>query len=233
MRILANEQMLLTVAKGLPSAMRDQVVFLGGSVVSLLITAKAFGGIRPTQDVDLIIDFSNRSSFYKFEESLRNAGFCQVIEGDPPIICRWRINSVVVDIMPCDEAILGFSNKWYKAAVKNYTIINLAGIEIKVVSAPYFLATKIEAFLGRGNNDFMLSSDLEDIITVLDGRSEIISEVKTAEQKLQSYLAQNFKTWLQNKDFINALPGLLTPDPASQERCQIIMARIKAIVEIC
>lgn len=135
--------------------------------------------------------------------------------------------------MPCDEAILGFSNKWYKAAVKNYNIINLAGIEIKVVSAPYFLATKIEAFLGRGNNDFMLSSDLEDIITVLDGRSEIIAEVKATEQKLQSYLAQNFKTWLQNKDFINALPGLLTPDPASQGRCQIIMDRIKAIVAIC
>lgn len=193
MTLSVNEQMLLKVAEGLPPELRNQVVFIGGSVVSLLITETAVGGIRPTKDVDVIIETSNRSGFHRFEESLRKSGCHQILDDDPPIICRWRINSVVVDVMPCDEAILGFSNKWYKAAVKNYSVINLEGTEIKVVTAPYFLATKVEAFLGRGNNDFMGSHDLEDIITILDGRSEIVAEIKEAETKLQTYLEKSFR----------------------------------------
>ncbi|MBU1105072.1 MAG: nucleotidyl transferase AbiEii/AbiGii toxin family protein [Candidatus Riflebacteria bacterium] len=232
MTLSVNEQMLLKVAEGLPPELRNQVVFIGGSVVSLLITETAFGGIRPTKDVDLIIETSNRSGFHRFEESLRKAGFHQILDDDPPIICRWRINSVVVDVMPCDAAILGFSNKWYKASVKNYNIINLEGTEIKVVNAPYFLATKVEAFLGRGNNDFMGSHDLEDIITILDGRSEIVAEIKAAETKLQAYLGKIFQIWLQNRDFRNALPGMLAPDSASQARLQIVISRLTEVSQM-
>lgn len=226
-----NEQMLLDVARALPVELLNQVVFLGGSVVSLLISDPGFVGIRSTKDVDVIVN-ANRRNYYLFEETLRGAGFHQITDEEPLIICRWRINSVIVDIMPCDEAILGFSNKWYESAIKNYNIINLAGTEIKVVTAPYFLATKIEAFLGRGNNDFMVSHDLEDIITVLDGRSELIAEIKLAEDILQSYIAKMFKAWLQNRDFINALPGLLAPDIASQERLPIVLSRMKSITKI-
>ena len=134
--------------------------------------------------------------------------------------------------MPCDEEILGFSNKWYKEAIKNYTLVNLAGTDIRVVSAPYFIATKIEAFLGRGNNDFFSSSDLEDIITILDGRSEIVSEIRSTDKELQTYIAKNFADWLQNKNFINALPGLIAPDSASQERFKWLIAKIRAVAEL-
>lgn len=224
--------MLLKVAQALPPKLETQVVFLGGSIVSLLITEAAFAGIRPTKDVDIIIETANRSDFHRFEESLRNAGFHQILDDDPPIICRWRINSVVVDIMPCDESILGFSNQWYQAAVKNYHLINLAGTPIKVVTAPYFLATKAEAFRGRGHNDFLGSHDLEDIITIIDGRSEIIAELKAAEPGLRAYLAKTFKTWLQNRDFRNALPGLLAPDTASQARLPLVISRITEISQM-
>lgn len=229
MPLSANEEMLLTVANSLPEELKDHVVFLGGSVVSLLITDQAFSGIRPTRDVDMIVDSSSRSSFHTIEEKLRNAGFRQVLDDDPPVICRWRINSVIVDLMPCDESILGFSNKWYKEAVKNFSVVNLAGTAIRIVSVPYFIATKIEAFLGRGNNDFLGSADLEDIITILDGRPEIVSEIKAADKKLQTYIAKNFSDWLQNKVFINALPGLIAPDPTSQDRFSLIVDKIKII----
>lgn len=232
MPLSANEEMLLTVAKSLPVELKDHVVFLGGSVVSLLITDQAFSGIRPTRDVDMIVDASNRSSFHTIEETLRNAGFRQVLDDDPPIICRWRINSVIVDLMPCDESILGFSNKWYKEAIKNFSVINLAGTDVRIVSAPYFIATKIEAFLGRGNNDFLGSADLEDIITILDGRSEVVSEMKAAAKKLQTYIAKNFSDWLQNNDFINTLPGLIAPDPTSQDRFNLIVDKIKTVAAL-
>jgi predicted nucleotidyltransferase len=134
--------------------------------------------------------------------------------------------------MPCDESILGFSNKWYKEAIKNFTIVELDGIQVRIVSAPYFIATKIEAFLSRGNNDFFASADLEDIITILDGRSEIVSEVRAADKKLQSYIAKNFSEWLQNKSFINALPGLIAQDSASQARFERLIDSIKIISEL-
>lgn len=232
MPLSSNEEMLLTVAKSLPEELKDHVVFLGGSVVSLLITDQAFSGIRPTRDVDMIVDSSTRSSFHTIEETLRNAGFRQVLDDDPPVICRWRINSVIVDLMPCDESILGFSNKWYKEAVKNFTVINLAGTDVRIVSAPYFIATKIEAFLGRGNNDFLGSADLEDIITILDGRSEIVSEIKAADKKLQTHIAKNFSDWLQSKDFINVLPGLIAPDSTSQDRFNMIVDKIMTVAAL-
>ncbi|MCU1328259.1 MAG: hypothetical protein JWN34_3629 [Bryobacterales bacterium] len=49
-----------------------------------------------------------------------------------------------------------------------------ADLEVRVVTAPYFLATKIEAFLGRGKGDYLWSHDLEDLIFVIDGRSAMI-----------------------------------------------------------
>lgn len=231
MKLSNNEQMILEVARSLPSNLLDQVVFLGGSVVSLLITEPGFIGIRSTKDVDLIID-ANRPNYHKFESSLQSAGFKQVIDEDPPVICRWRINSVLVDVMPCDSAILGFSNKWYSAAVKHAQKRLLQNIEIRLVTAPYFLATKVEAFLSRGNNDFMASSDMEDIITLLDGRSEIVAEIEQSEKLLQAFLIKTFTAWLSKNAFVEALPGHLPPDSASQDRLPIILARIKRVTNI-
>jgi len=81
--------------------------------------------------------------------------------------------------MPLDEKILGFSNRWYRAAMEAATMHHLLrDLEIRVVTAPYFLATKLEAFRGRGRGDFLASHDLEDLIFVIDGRSTIVDEYK-------------------------------------------------------
>jgi len=49
-----------------------------------------------------------------------------------------------------------------------------------MVLAPYFLATKLEAFDGRGKGDYLSSHDIEDIVAVLDGRPEILDELLKA-----------------------------------------------------
>ncbi|MFZ5951542.1 MAG: hypothetical protein ACOYXC_12610 [Candidatus Rifleibacteriota bacterium] len=231
MSISKNEEMVLEVARSLPFNLLDQVVFLGGSVISLLITEPGFIGIRPTKDVDLIID-ANRRNYHKFESALQAAGFKQVLDEEPPVICRWRIKSVLVDVMPCDSAILGFSIKWYSGAVKYAQKRLLEDIEIKLVTAPYFIATKIEAFLSRGKNDFMASPDMEDIITLLDGRSEIVSEIEQSEKSLQAFLIKTFTAWLSKNAFLDALPGHLPPDAASQDRLSIIFERLQAIANL-
>ena len=59
------------------------------------------------------------------------------------------------------------------------------GETIKLIAAPVFIATKLEAFKDRGKDasgqpDLLGSHDLEDIITVSDRRPELIEECGVA-----------------------------------------------------
>ena len=68
--------------------------------------------------------------------------------------------------MPVDPQILGFSNVWYPGAIRNRWHADIgAGEQIPVVDAPHFVATKLEAFLARGDGDYY-HHDLEDVIAV-------------------------------------------------------------------
>jgi hypothetical protein len=102
-------------------------------------------------------------------------------------------------------------------------------LEIRVVTAPYFLATKVEAFRGRGDGDFLASHDLEDLIFVIDGRSMIVEEVRTETPLLREYLRTEVARLLATPGFIDALPGYLLPDVASQARIGTVLRRLKAV----
>jgi hypothetical protein len=131
--------------------------------------------------------------------------------------------------MPTDPAILGFSNRWYSPALENAQKTQIGNHEILVITAPYFLATKLEAFHGRGKNDFS-SHDLEDVVTVIDGRPELVAEVSLAPADLQKHLSDEFGALLSNRDFLDALPGHLLPDAASQQRAGLVRGRMKQLV---
>ena len=121
--------------------------------------------------------------------------------------------------MPTDERILGFSNRWYKAAMENAQDVLLEDdLVIHAVTAPFFLATKLEAFKGRGRNDYFASHDLEDVIAVIDGRPELLDEVRQAPNQLRSYIAGEVQKLIEEPEFVEVLPGYLLPDVASQAR---------------
>ena len=201
-----NLAMVKQVAESFVYLLRE-VAFLGGATTGLLITDKAAPEVRPTNDVDVIIEILSRSDYYKLEDNLHSLGFKQSMESDDPL-CRWIINDIKVDVMPADEAILGFSNKWYSPAIKNASKIYLENkIEIKIVTAPYFLATKIEAFEGRGKGDFIASYDMEDIVAVIDGRTELMEELETSEQELKNFLAKNLNISSKQIHFLKLFQG--------------------------
>lgn len=135
--------------------------------------------------------------------------------------------------MPTDPKILGFGNRWFTPSFKASEWANLpSGKRIRLLPAPYFLATKFEAFDYRGKNDYLMSRDMEDIITVLDGRSEVVSEVQHADKELKDYLIARSSGLLKERDFFDALPGYLPPDASSQARSALIIDRLKAITRI-
>jgi hypothetical protein len=136
---------------------------------------------------------------------------------------------LILDLTPTDSAILGFGNRWYGLALRNSTRIRIGETEIRLISASCFLATKLEAFHRRGRDDYEMSHDLEDIITVIDGRPELAKEVSACDNDLRGYLREEFHALLKNRNFLDALPGHLLPDTASQQRITLILSRIQKI----
>jgi len=226
-----NIGMIAAVARRL-GELREKVVFVGGCATGLFVTDPAMPEVRATQDVDVIVEVASRLDYYRLEVELRQRGFKQDMTENAPV-CRWLVDRIKVDVMPTQEEILGFSNRWYLPAIKDAIPVLLKGdLTIRLVTPPYFLATKIEAFKGRGHGDYMASHDMEDLITVLDGRPEIVSEIRGSADDLKGFLSQTFRELLANNAFLDALPGHLSPDRASQARLPLLIRRLREIAEM-
>lgn len=223
---------LLAEAAGLLKPLLGELVFVGGCTTALLITDKAAAEVRPTYDVDAIAEIGSYAAYADFSERLRRCGFTEdTSEGAP--ICRWRQRKTILDVMPLDAKILGFSNFWYKPALDAAVLHELeADLSVRVVTAVYFCATKLEAFAGRGKNDYQSSHDLEDLMAVVDGRAELIEEIHRAEAEVRTYIAAEVRKLLPTSEFLDALPGYLLPDEASQARVSILLDRLKKIAAL-
>jgi hypothetical protein len=210
-------------------SLADKMVFLGGCATGLLLTDPAASPIRATLDVDIITEVASLPEYHRLSEKLRKRGFIEDLSPNAPI-CRWKTKEVIMDVMPTNPQILGFGNQWFSPAFKKAEPVTLpSGKRIKMLPAPYFLATKLEAFNDRGGGDYLLSTDMEDIVTVLDGRPEIIDEVRRSEGKLRDYLAERFSHLMKERSFRDALPGHLPSDQVSQARLPLLIERIRAI----
>ena len=107
-----------------------------------------------------------------------------------------------------------------------------ADLKIRLVAPVYVCATKLKAFSGRGRNDFRASRDLEDLMAVVDGRAELVGEIRAAESDVRSYLAIEIRKLISIPEFNDALPGYLLPDAASQQRVGTIISRLGEIVSL-
>jgi predicted nucleotidyltransferase len=221
--------LLLARAVGLLGPLADRMVFLGGCATTLLLTDPGAPEVRPTRDVDVITEVGSLAEYYRLADELRAAGFVEDRSPGAPL-CRWRVSDVILDVMPTDERILGFGNRWYRPALVTAQGFVLPGGErIRVVTAPYFLATKLEAFAGRGRGDYLASPDLEDIITLIDGRPGVVEEVFRIETALRQYVAERFSLLLGIRSFLEAIPAHLPPDAASQGRLPILLDRLRRL----
>lgn len=210
-------------------ALRERVVFLGGCATGLLLTDPAAPALRTTRDVDVVIEVGSRVAYMELGNEMTARGFRpDQSEGAP--ICRWVFEGLLLDLMPSDATLLGFGNRWYPDAIRTAWVCPLpSGQRIRVVAPPYFLGTKLDAFNGRGGGDYLVSHDLEDLVTVIDGRPEIQEEVASADPGLRAYIATAFATLLADTTFPYALQGHLPPDAASQSRLPRLLQRMKNI----
>lgn len=223
--------LLFEAAARLLRPLLDELVFLGGSATGLLITDRAAPGVRATDDVDVITEVGSYGQYQTLSERLREIGLTEDMSDGAPM-CRWRHGELIIDVMPTDERILGFGNRWYKPAIRGARRMEVAGLKVLVIAPPYFVATKFEAFHERGENDVVGSHDLEDIVTVIDGRAEIVDDVHAAQSDVRAFIAAEIDHLLSTDTFHYALPGFLLPDAASQARLPILLRRLHALAAL-
>lgn len=187
--------------------------------------------VRFTDDVDVIVQAMGIGGWYELEKALAVRGFRTSIDDD--LLCRRRLRDedpidLIVDFMPDDPAILGFSNRWYADALRSAQSMRLPDeTVVRIVAPPYFLATKFEAYRGRGQGDPLASTDVGDILDLVDGRPSLVDEIRSTPGDLSGYVAEAFASLLAHQDFLYAVQSCVKGDRARES---MLLARIDALI---
>lgn len=227
-----QELMLQRVATALGPELCLQMAFVGGCTTALMLTDEiSLQSVRFTDDVDLIVHVLGGSGWYALQEQLQSRGFHP--DQEDAVICRMRLAGtlpLIVDFMPDDAAILGFTNRWYTDALRTAHSHTLPdGTIIRVVLPAYFVATKLAAYEGRGNNDPLASRDIEDLLTVIDGREGLLEEMQAADLVLRQVVAEQLRVLLAHPDADYAVQSTAR---GSHQREDLIFQRLNALARI-
>ena len=209
---------------------RFEYAFIGGSVLSLLVSDASVDAIRVTKDVDLIMNIASRREYHNADGMLERLGFRHDTSDDAPI-CRWIYDGVVVDVLPMREDVLGWRSKWFEEALKSCETVPCGGRDVKIVSAPYFVALKLEAFEDRGQHDFISSTDFEDVICLFNGRPAIVDEVSRCGE-LRGFLASKFAEYLSSPELEDAIDGFMQTEDDPDKRKALVLAAFKRIADM-
>lgn len=175
----------------------NKVVFVGGAVLGLYAQREILE-LRPTEDIDIIIEILNYKEQAALDEKLRQKGFTH--DQESGIACRYKIKEITVDIMPTVDRSFGFDSSWYKSGFRQAISYKIDDAHvIRILPAPYYLATKFEAFHDRGEGDGRTSKDFEDIVFLLENRSTIWNEIMTSDNDLKDFLVQELNQLLSEQ----------------------------------
>lgn len=228
-----NRGVLVAVAQQIEPLL-DEVVFVGGQVAALLVTNPAATRVRPTTDVDIVIETSTRVKYHEVEARLLGLGLRHDTEEGAPI-CRWVTpqGGYRLDVMPTQGDVLGFSNQWYDLALELAGPFELApGLEIRLPPAPVYIATKWDAFHDRGGGDYLGSHDLEDLISVVAGRDEMAGEVLDMPDHLRAYIAEFAHEFLSHSEMSYALQGALPDSVQIPELISEVTQRFEGLAAV-
>ncbi|HLP78699.1 MAG TPA: hypothetical protein VK327_17475 [Candidatus Paceibacterota bacterium] len=202
--------------------------FIGGAIVGFLLDDVELSPVRPTDDLDIILEVLAARRYSDIEQKLRDAGFTHDTRQGAPI-CRWMLHGLTIDIMPTEGGFLGLNTNWFKEALASATIRRIDRFSLKIISPVAFIATKLAAFADRGKGDYFGSHDIEDLITVVDGRAAIVDEIASAPAVLRRFIVSAFQTVFQSDDFHEALAGYLPSDEANQKRLPRLREKLTLI----
>lgn len=221
--------MLMAVARVL-NRLPQPVVYTGGATISLYLDALSARDMRPTDDVDCVVEVTSQRQYYQLSTTLRELGLSEDTSPGAPL-CRWLCEGIKLDVMPVDPQVLGFGNRWYQRGVSDAIDFILPdGSEIKIFALAYLLASKIEAFGSRGRNQFYFSKDFEDIITLFNGCPNLIAEIAASEVEVRTFITAWVNTERQNLDAM--APAFLSNADRLALRDKLLLETIAKVGEI-
>ena len=190
-----NRLELLSTALG---ELKEKMVFTGGAVVELYAQSGGNPSPRITKDVDAIVHAVTLIEYNRFESELHSRGFVNAgLLGVTGPACRYVYQDIILDVMPTEEAVLGFSNRWFTLAMDNPIEYLLpSGSAIRLASFPRFLAIKLETLADRGGADIRGSHDLEDIVRLISSRTNPVAEIKGEVLAIREFIRDSVRKLL-------------------------------------
>ena len=208
-----------------------EFAFLGGSVLTLLVTDKSVDAIRVTKDIDIVMNIRTRKDYHMADSELELRGFRHdTREGAP--ICRWILDDVTVDVLPIRDDVLGWKSKWFEEALGAAEVVQAGNREVRIITPPYFVALKLEAFAERGRKDFLASTDFEDVICLANGRESLANEIAGCEN-LRGMISEKFRDYLTHPEFEDAIDGFVQTESEPEIRKRRIIKVFKTIASCC
>ncbi|MEQ9374038.1 MAG: hypothetical protein RIG68_02585 [Imperialibacter sp.] len=171
--------------------LNEQVIYVGGAVVSLYVDDPAADDVRPTKDVDITFEIVTIGQLELLREALFERGFTQSHEDK--VVCRFRLEDKKVDVMSTHEVGWAPANRWFKRGFELAFVVQVEQFPIRLMPLPYFLAAKFDAFKDRGRMDPRMSHDFEDIVYLLNYTSDFPRQILDSERKVKDYLGKCFE----------------------------------------
>lgn len=219
-----NEILIKKIAIAL-GAINAKVVFVGGAVVGFYANDPAADEVRPTIDIDISVEITSNLELEEFRKKINKIGF----KHDSEIICRFHYEEIIVDVMGRKEIGWAPANKWFDYGFDHLEEIKIDDIKIKILSFPYFLATKFEAFQSRGFSDPRASKDFEDIAYLLDNVMDFPEKIRNSHKHVKEYIIERIKEVQTSKILQEGIMSQLAYQ-TQKERMQIIMTKIAEVV---
>jgi predicted nucleotidyltransferase len=224
---IINRGVLKKIAVALQE-LNEQVVYVGGAVVSLYINDPAADDVRPTKDVDISVSLATLGELEALRENLTTKGFIQTAAED--VICRFIYDDVKVDVMNTKAIGWAPANPWF---APGYLVKQAEPIDeqiIHILPLPYFFASKFTAYRSRGRNEPRASHDFEDIVYILDNCTDIVDQLILMPGDVKPFLKEELQAILIDEVMQEAVSGNLFYENR-EARFQKIIENIKKIVD--
>lgn len=206
--------------------LNEQVVYVGGAVVSLYVDDPTADDVRPTKDLDLTMKIASLSELESIRQTLSEKGFVQ--SAMDSVVCRFRYDDILVDVMATKPIGWAPGNRWFEQGIDQAISKDLEGLSIRILPLPYFLATKFDAFFDRGIKDLWASHDYEDIVYLFNHVTDISEQILSSDEVVQKYLAACATQILGNRSFQEAIMANLFFEH-QDERFRLIIDKLTII----
>lgn len=223
---IVNRGIIRKIAHALGD-LNDQVIYVGGATVGLYINDPAADDLRPTKDLDISLSIATLVELEQMRLYLYAKGFIQTAED--PVTCRFRYDDIRVDVMNTTTIGWAPANPWFYPGYYRKVRFEVDGTFVYILPISYFLASKFAAYNNRGYGEPRTSHDFEDIVYVLDNRTDIIEQLLHCPEDVKPFLNAEFEDMLVNRAKQEAIYANLYHETRT-DRFEMINYKLRQVI---